>query len=230
MTLLDLCDPLFQYVCRFNRSARKGAHHDLEQVRADVQAILKDMKTTANKTPGLLAQFERVELPLIFFVDFTVKSSGIPNAHEWAELAFERKELAGDEKFFDLLDETLADRSESASERIGVFYTCMGLGFTGWYTGQPEYLRKKMMECAGRLRGVIDTDQTAKICPEAYDHVDTSDLIEPPSASLVGIGIILVGLAAVLFLANIYLYHASSNELTKALDHIVSTGNPTASK
>ena len=24
MTLLELCEPLFQYICRLNRSARKG--------------------------------------------------------------------------------------------------------------------------------------------------------------------------------------------------------------
>jgi len=221
MTLLELCDPLFQYICRFNRSARKGGHHDLHQVRGEVKAILAEMSGRAKSQPGLSAQFEKIDIVLMFFVDFMIKSSAISNAGDWQELAFERKELAGDEKFFDLLEETLSDRSDQANERLSIFYTCMGLGFTGWYTGQPEYLRKKMLECSTRIRGLIDTDQSSRICPESYEHVDTSNLVQPPSASLVGIGIALLGLVVVLFIANAYMYRASSSELTRALDGII---------
>src|SRR5688572_4190920 len=221
MTLLELCDPLFQYICRFNRSARKGGHHDLHQVRQEVKAMLADFKSKAQSQPGLAGQFEKIDIVLMFFVDFMIKSSAISNANEWQELAFDRKELAGDEKFFDLLEETLADRSDSANERLSIFYTCMGLGFTGWYTGQPEYLRKKMLECSTRIRSLIDTDQSARICPESYENVDTSNLVQPPSASLVGIGIALVGLILVLFVANAYLYKSSSSELTNALNGII---------
>jgi len=224
MTLLELCDPLFQYICRFNRSARKGGHHDLHQVRQEVKAMLVDMKSRAQGQPGLAGQFEKIDIVLMFFVDFMIKSSPLQNAGEWQELAFDRKELAGDEKFFDMLEETLADRSEPASERLAIYYTCMGLGFTGWYTGQPEYLRKKMLECSTRIRGLIDTDQTARICPESYQNVDTSNLVQPPSASLVGIGIALVGLIIVLFIANAYMYRSSSSELTRALDSIIKAG------
>src|SRR3954467_3604824 len=221
MTLLELCDPLFQYICRFNRSARKGGHHDLHQVRQEVKAMLAEMKGKAAAQPGLSSQFEKIDTVLMFFVDFMIKSSAISNAGDWQELAFDRKELAGDEKFFDLLEETLADRSEQASERLAIFYTCMGLGFTGWYTGQPEYLRKKMLECSTRIRSMIDTDQGSKICPESYENVDTSNLVQPPSASLVGIGIALVGLIVVLFIANAYMYHNSASELEKAFTAIV---------
>src|SRR3954462_9590007 len=221
MTLLELTDPLFQYMCRFNRSARKGGHHDLHQVRQEVKAMLTDMNSKARSQPGLSNQFEKIEIVLMFFVDFMIKSSPISNSTDWQELAFDRKELAGDEKFFDLLEETLADRSEQASERLAIFYTCMGLGFTGWYTGQPEYLRKKMLECSTRIRSMIDTDRGSKICPESYENVDTSNLVQPPSASLVGIGIALVGLIVVLFIANAYMYRSSSNELTRALQGVI---------
>ena len=226
MTLLELCDPMFQFVCRLNRSARKGARPDLDQVRDEVKAIFAQMRSTAASAPALVGQYEKIELVLIFFVDFMVKSSALPNAGEWQELAYERKELAGDEKFFDLLDETLADRSDAAGERLAVFYTCIGLGFTGWYTGQPEYLRRKMMECSARIRAHVDSDHLAKICPESYEHVNTANLIEPPGSSLVGIGIALVGLVIVLFVANAYLYHSTSSELIKSLKRIVANTRP----
>src|SRR6266704_4654091 len=220
MTLLELSDPLFQYICRFNRSARKGGHHDLHQVRQEVKAMLAEMKGKAQGQPGMPGQYEKIDIVLMFFVDFMIKSSPISNAGDWQELAFDRKELAGDEKFFDLLEETLGDRSDQASERLSIYYTCMGLGFTGWYTGQPEYLRKKMLECSTRIRSLIDSDQSSRICPESYENVDTSNLVQAPSASLVGIGIALLGLILVLLVANAYMYHNSSSELTKALEGI----------
>jgi type VI secretion system protein ImpK len=149
-----------------------------------------------------------------------IRESALPFARQWRDIAQERNELAGDEKFFDLLEETLKDKSEAATERLGVFYTCLGLGFTGWYNGQPEYLRKKMSEILSRMRGRMDADGAGRFCPEAYEHVNTSDLIEPPGRSLVGIAIALVGLAVVLFVANIVMYRSSSTRLNEALTTI----------
>ena len=144
----------------------------------------------------------------------------LPWAREWKELAFERKEMAGDEKFFDLLEETLKDRSPAANERLAVFYCCLGLGLTGWYTGQPEYLRRKMKEIAARLQAAGQFTETQKICPDAYDKVDTRDLIEPPGTKLVGIGIALVGLLIVFFFTYGFLYHDSANALRRAFSTI----------
>jgi type VI protein secretion system component VasF len=146
-----------------------------------------------------------------------IKESALPWAREWKEMAFERHEMAGDEKFFDLLEETLKDKSPSANDRLAVFYTCMGLGFTGWYTGQPEYLRRKMKEIAARLQAAGQFTEAQRICPDAYEKVDSRDLIEPPGTKLVGIAIALVGLIVVLFFVYGYLYHDSAKQLQDAL-------------
>src|SRR3954452_13016010 len=131
MKLLQACEPLFQYVCRVSRSVRKRAALDVRDVRAEVKALFVELRNRCNADPALAGQYERIELPLLFFVDFIFKT--MPDFGEaWQELAFEHDppELAGDEKFFDLLDETLADRSDAATQRVAVFYTCLGLGFT----------------------------------------------------------------------------------------------------
>jgi type IV/VI secretion system ImpK/VasF family protein len=220
MNLLELCEPLFLYICRLSRSARKAGQHEMSAVRGEVQALLAEMKSRAGADPHLLTQYEKVELPLVFFVDFMVKESQLRFARQWQELAFERKELAGDEKFFDLLEETLADTSPPAGERLAVFYVCMGLGFTGIYTGQPEYLRKMMLQCSARLREFVAPAQLAKVCPEAYEHVDASNLVTTAGSKLVGIVIALIGLVVVLFVANIYLFNVSSDDLSRALNAV----------
>ncbi len=220
MTLLELSEPLFQYICRLSRSARKGVRVEPNTVRNEVKAILGDMRSRAMADRALVSQYEKIELVYLFFVDFMVRECLGSAAKSWPELAAERKELAGDERFFDMLDETLKEPGDAAAERLVIYYVCVGLGFTGWYTGQPEYLRKKMLEISSRIRHVMDPDQMARICPEAYDNVNTANLVEPPGRRLIGVGILLVGVLIVLFAANIALYYHSKRQLTTALDGI----------
>src|SRR5262249_28306148 len=99
-------------MCTLNRSARKGGGiSDASQVRADLKQILADMKYAASQDTGLLQRYEQVETPLLFFVDSMIKRSQLSFADDWENLAYERRELAGEDRFFELLDETLADQS-----------------------------------------------------------------------------------------------------------------------
>jgi len=222
--LVELCEPFFQYVCRLNRSVRKGATVPAEAIRADMEDILREMEQTAASRPELAAQFEQVKLPLIFFADFMVKESDMECARDWKEMGREHGEHAGDEKFFDLLEETLGETGPAADERLLVHYTCLGLGFTGFYTGQPEYLRKTMSRVAARLRRHMDLEDSVLLCPEAYEHVDQSDLIEPPGRTIAGIGVVAVGLVLVLFVVNVVLFRESSRELDRSLERLGELG------
>ena len=223
LSLIELTEPLFECICRLNRSVRGKGRSEQAPVKAEITSILADMKAKAAATPGLLEQYEKIELVLLFFVDFMIKESALPFAKEWKELAFERNELAGDEKFFDLLEETLQDRSRAATDRLAVFYTCLGLGFTGWYAGQPEFLRRKSKEIFARIADIRETQTEARICPEAYDGVDPRNLVEPPSARLTGIGIALLVLLLVLFIANIWCYQQAVHQLVRDFRAVIAS-------
>lgn len=225
MTLLELCEPLFQYVCRLRRSARMGCSMELDQVRNDINIIFDEMKSSASAIPELTTQYERVELPLVFFTDFMIKESNLGFAADWNELGRERNELAGDEKFFDMLDAELADPGENATQRLLIYYTCIGLGFTGVYTGQMESIQRLMSKISVRISGMIDADKKSFICPEAYENIDTRDFIEPPSAKLVGIGITLIALIIIWAIAYFCLFKWTSDDLGKSLDTIVGHDN-----
>src|SRR5690242_6782650 len=90
-SLLDLAEPLFQYICRINRSARKGGNYEITQVQTEIKSFLQEAKA---KSVGanLSDQWEKIELVLMFFADFMIKESSLPWAREWKELAFERHE------------------------------------------------------------------------------------------------------------------------------------------
>ncbi|MBT3376056.1 MAG: hypothetical protein HN742_21730 [Lentisphaerae bacterium] len=224
MTLLELCNPLFLQVCFLSRSARSGGTMTYSRVRADIEDLFADMRSKAAKERLLEAQYQAVELPLIFFVDATISELDWAQAREWQDnrLAYDHGQLAGDERFFDLLEETLEDRSRDAAERLAVFYTCLGLGFTGIYDGRLDELQRKMMQVADRIREFTDADMLAKICPDAYQDVDTRDLIQPPGMSYLGMGIALVGLLVVVFVSVFVLFRQASHDLTQSLDEVMS--------
>jgi type VI secretion system protein ImpK len=221
MTLLELCEPLFQYMCRLNRLARSGSDLEMDQVRNDIKKLFEAMKAESLNIAELTSQYEKIELPLLFFVDFTIKESKLKFAYDWYELGRERNELAGDEKFFDLLDENLEDTSGPATERLVIFYTCIGLGFTGVYTGQPESIKRLMSKISARISGMIDADEKSFICPEAYENVDARDFVEPPSTRLVGIGITLIGLIVVWSIAYFCLLKWTLDDVSNSLDTII---------
>lgn len=218
MTLVEVCEPLFQYVCRLNRLGRKGGRVDYGTVRAELKAIFADMKAKADASAGLSGPYMEVEQVLVFFTDSMILNSKLPPG--WKPLSHERGELGFEEKFWDLLEETLKDPGDSATQRLAVFYACIGLGFTGLYTGQPDYIRRKMLEISARLRGMIDADQAARICPESYENVDTRNLTQPPNRSVVGMVIALVVMVAVLLVAYVQLFKDASHRLSDSLTTI----------
>jgi type IV/VI secretion system ImpK/VasF family protein len=222
MTLLDLAEPTLQYVCRLNQMVRVGAPPGYDQVRGDVDELFENMRTAAGRDARLAEQARHIETVLMFFVDNVICESSLPFAPDWRSnrLATRIGERAGDEKFFDLLETDLAGRNEAAMERLPVYYACIGLGFKGIYAAQPDELRQKMLQISSRIRTAMDAGVSSRICPEAYQNTDTRNLVEPPARSLVGIGIALVGLIIVLFVATFVLFKSSSSELMGALNRI----------
>jgi len=147
----------------------------------------------------------------------------LPFAGEWNQnrLAYDRQELAGDEKFFDLLEETLKESSEEASERLADFYICIGLGFTGVYFKQPEFLRKMMLSIAPRIRHFVENDQNARICPETYEGVDTRNLVEPPSRRMVVVGLIFLGFTLAVLISYFVMYREASRNLNTSIEEVL---------
>lgn len=247
MNLLDLAEPIFQYVCRLNRLARRtgaaskgdtsffskpgaataapirSAALDYAVVRAELKALLEDFVSRTGNDVRLATQAKKMELPMIFFVDSMISESNLSFAPQWNQnrLAFERSELAGDEKFFDLLEDTLKDNSEDASERLLLFYTCIGLGFTGIYFRQPEYLRSMMQRIAPRIRHVVEADTKARICPENYEGIDTRNLIQPPSSRMVLVTMIFLCFTLAVAATYAILYVKASRDLRASLSDVV---------
>jgi len=223
MKLLEVCDPLFQYICRLKRISRSGHGVETDQIRAEIKKCFKEMRQNVSDTSDLFGQYEKVELALIFFVDFMIKESQLQLTAPWEDLAVECNELAGDEKFFDLLNESLAEHDEAADERLLVYHTCLSLGFTGVYMGQQEAIRSIMRRISARLSQYMDTDEKAYVCPEAYENIDSRNFIESPGINVTGMGIALVLLLIVWIIGYIFLVHWAGRKINIGTEKIVNS-------
>lgn len=223
MKLLQILEELFQYVCRLNRVAKAEVHPNYARVRSEVKMLFEEINRNAASDVRLLNQVRQLELPLIFMVDNLICTSRLNFASQWAEnrLAKERNELAGDERFFDVLEKDLADTSEEAAERLAVYYVCLGLGFMGMYQGQPEQIRRYMDQMFPRIRQWIDSDPHTKISEEAYRHTDTRALTEPPSKKIILVAILFVFLSLSALAVYYGLYVKASSTLTDSIGRII---------
>lgn len=229
MKLVELCEPLFQNICRLNRLARSGADLPASQIRSEIKSILEQMRTTAAETPGLLAKYEMtegrdgkrgIELVMIFFADSMIRDSKLECARGWDDIAAEYDEYAGDDKFFDLLDEALEDRSSEATEQLAVYYTCLGLGFVGGLFGQPEAIRRKMHDCVARIGDTMDDASRGRICREAYDYTDRRPLNVPRAQKIMTRVGLLVAIFITVFVAAGVGYHQAQKRLSDSLETI----------
>ncbi len=224
MKLLDTYEDLFQYICRLNRVAKTQAHPEYARVRSEIKELLSQSGRNAMSDVQLSNQIKRLELPMIFFVDNLICTSRLKFAAQWAEnrLAKDRNELAGDERFFDLLEADLGDTSEEAAERLAVYYVCLGLGFAGMYQGQPDKIRWYMEQIFPRVRQWIDNDPRTKISEEAYRHTDSRVLTDPPSNKIILVGIIFIFLSLSVMVVYYALYARAVDALAVSVEKIKS--------
>lgn len=225
MALVDVCEPIFQYVCYVNRLAREGGNISQGQVEAELETLLADVKAKAKANSATSAAWdEKVEWALIAFSDFLVRESKLAWAGRWRGLGPKRGNLVLDEQFFDLLEETLKESGDNAQQRLGVFYACLGLGFTGMYAGQPDKIttkvRDKMRELYARIGGNIGADSGQRICPSAYEKVDTRTLELSTRSWLLPMAVILVVLVVSLLAINVVVYKQNRGTLDSQVSAI----------
>jgi type VI protein secretion system component VasF len=154
VNLEELCRPVFVCLCGYWQLNQAGHPPEAETFREAIESSLEQAKHLAAADPVLFRDYDRIERPLVFFIDYIVKEGGFPFRQEWRELGRKYNELSGDEKFFNLLADALRD-----SQAVGViplFYTMLGLGFEGVHAQDPGFIEKTMGECAAQCPGELD--------------------------------------------------------------------------
>ena len=111
--LEELCRPIVSKLCVYWQMANAGEELDAEIVEYNLKSLLTSIKDQISEDPSLKKGFSKIERPLVFFIDYTIREGHFPFSHDWHELSYDYNELSGDEKFFDLLTESLDDPDTS---------------------------------------------------------------------------------------------------------------------
>jgi type VI protein secretion system component VasF len=188
-----------------------------------VEELLRRMRETAHSQPATAGLYdERLEQSLLFFVDnFFAECGQKPIATEWAQnrlaLLLKPPNFIGDEQFFTNLDKVLKERGEGVTDKLAVYFTCIGLGMTGIYGAKPQMLRKKQSEIVQKIRGLLENDSKKLLCRDAYENINTENLIEPPIKPPLLIAVTMVGMIVVLLLVYFMAYTTSTRQLQEQL-------------
>jgi hypothetical protein len=78
-----------------------------------------------------------------------------------------------------------------------------------------------MLSIAPRIRHLVENDQSAKICPEAYQGVDTRDLVQPPSSRMVMLGLVFGCFTLAVLISYFVLYGQASKTLNKSMNEVI---------
>jgi type VI protein secretion system component VasF len=144
--LEKLCNPLLLAMCNYWQLACMGSQVKLAPFRERIISLLEDAKQKAVLDETLAKEFSVIEKPLVFFIDYMVREGRFPFRAEWHILARSYNELSGDEKFFDILEDTL--NYPDTKNPAALFFMMMGLGFDGMHRGNHAYIQHCMALCA----------------------------------------------------------------------------------
>ncbi len=228
--IADFCSPIFEKVVAWGLESDPKNPIDTNLARTTLNDLIDRLRLASRQQPKIGQQFVQVELPLLFFIDFVMQER-IHLSSPWAELAFERNELAGDEKFFDLLEQTLGSPTDSATDRVEVFYQCMALGFCGTYAPESPELHRIFRRCALRLGLSPDLVESGQLTPEAYEHLDLVSKHRPfnPRKWRWAVAICVGCLVATHF-ANQFLFRIEVQDIRRQLDKIGAYANLSPSR
>ncbi len=193
MTLADLCEPLFLYVCYVVRSVKKAGREDLRRVRGEFVAKFAHMAANAAADRHLATQFGHLRVPLVSFVDLLIEGSDLPFAAEWGPNRLGRAEPSL-RQFSEVVKRTLDEPGPAATERLGVLYTCVALMLglmrppaqaSVDYLLDIHALRIAMVQCGlNRLRPAMDGGHAERLSREADNHVIPWSFVDPPGVLL----------------------------------------------
>lgn len=235
--LIELVDPIFQFICRMHRVDREGRDLVCSNVRSECEKVVGGIEKNARNNTVLQRQYQKLKDPILWYVDYWFGSSGEFRSvrSEWnRDRMGEYPDdgdvvLSGDEAFFDELDKALKEDSsnEEVNEQLAFFYTAIGLGFQGpYFKSIPEHedtLRSYMDRLYPRVQKYVDSSVNSKVTPECYNYTDKRDFISPLQDRPLILMLAALFLSASLFFGYLWYYGNHKKELERQVEDVLNT-------
>ena len=196
--LVDACAPFFLYLTTFRRNAATSTQ-DVQALREALGAELQKVATRCQSGPPEVAQlFDYVRYPLAVTADQVVLTSPWPHRVGWSMQLLETQEfgtMEGGKKFFELMDQLIADGSDASVALSEVYFHCMGLGFQGELRNNKDELNQRRRQLFDKARlGQVVGD---RLTPDAYGRNSTASTLTLPTVGI--FRFVIIAVAAILF-------------------------------
>lgn len=241
--LLEACWPIFEFLTNFARQVKYGTPPAAEQVRYEALSALGDAEEVARDDPLTERLWhDRVKAVMVFFVDYKMINTEWEGRVYWLDHPFEtdptildHAQAMGGEEFFTACDELqreyeLAERrdrrdKDELAEQLGIYFTCLRLGFKGQYHDRPQELADYTRRLFVRLPAYATT-RAKEMFPAAYRHNEevkvNYDLGMKLTVILVTFAVVMVGWLVV----SRYAWGRFVSRITECAETVDSTDNP----
>ena len=190
LRLTEACWPVFEYLTNFARQVKYGAVPEPDKIRYEALSALRDAEDLARNEPATERLWEdRVKAIMVYAIDYAMLNTEWEGRTYWYDNPFEtdpiilnHAETLGGEEFFKSCDEIqreydLAERRErrdrhELAELLGLYFTCLRLGFQGQFHDRPQELADYTRRLFSRLPAYANT-RSNEYFPEAYKHNQT---------------------------------------------------------
>ncbi len=224
MTIVELCEPLFEYLCRLNVVQRLSQGSvPIERVQAEVQDLVRRTIGHRFMEAGKGDMFrDRMELLLICMADNLLANSDFPWAHAWDQNRLALRlynKGAGDDFVKDQIEECI-NRAPPDRELSEVFYRVLVFGFH--YPLLEEQDARQHVAQLGQIVGVppvYGNPEAKPITPDAA-VADTRRLTIRVGVALKWIVAVVACLLLLTFVTFLCLWRSSMRGLDTALDRI----------
>lgn len=232
MKSIEICEELFQYICMLTRSAEREGRLDRLQIVRRVGGIMDRIEADIYQH-NLGSQWDTVKQVLVYFVDYMLASSKLRLAGEWsdnrlADQMFGNAQMAGDEKFYHLLVESLQYGDRAMDDVLALFYMCLGLGFVG--VPPRSHLSATLdipldfddTQIINRMMQLIKNkiqirDEQDRLLDRREYQVDATDMRQRPGMSVAIVFSVVCVLLVFLVIANGRLFDGYTQELEASL-------------
>ena len=220
--IVDLCEPVFVYVCYINRCGRLGDSIEYDEVRTNIDQLLREIENNLKIGTNLRRQYARIKLPLLFFIDSMICQSGVDFNKKWDadRLSYEVGEMTGDQSFFQLLEVQLDDFSVDSESCLIFFYLCLELGFTGVHKSDPDKINfylDRIVEKVPSLNEKVDL----ALFKDIKKNVDTRSLLAYNWLSTKKLVLIIAVFCILYILFNVSLYYGATHPLFIVLNKMI---------
>ncbi len=159
----NILNPVFKKICEYYSFKKSGYEVPKEVILSEIRNDLTEISHKCASHPILQQQYSQIEKPLIFFIDYSIKEGGFSFSENYQEIARTFNEFSGDEKFFELLNDSLMRSDDESVSRL--FYIMLGLGFDGSYKRNKADILDIMKKCSEKINIGPDFNME-KICPD----------------------------------------------------------------